>query len=101
MGGELLQTVTRDTMKFAMKASAIKIGESDSWRDVFKEPITDPGKTSKKGRLAVVLRDGHIATIQEHELAFDEHNLLEEVYVDGKIIREQTFADIRNRAASA
>jgi nicotinamide phosphoribosyltransferase len=101
MGGELLQTVTRDTMKFAMKASAIKIGEGAPWKDVFKEPVTDPGKTSKKGRLAVTNRNGRITTIREDELAPDETNLLEDVYINGEIIREQDFADIRSRAASA
>lgn len=52
MGGELLQKVNRDTMKFAMKASAAKV--DGLWRDVFKDPVTDSGKRSKKGRLAVI-----------------------------------------------
>jgi len=99
MGGELLQTVTRDTMKFAMKASAIKLGEDAPWMDVFKDPATDPGKASKKGRLAVVLRQERITTIREDERGPDEVNLLEDVYIDGRIIREQDFAGIRNRAA--
>jgi hypothetical protein len=55
--------------------------------------MTDPGKASKKGRQAVVLREGHITTVREDELYFDEHNLLEDVYVDGKLVREQDFAD--------
>lgn len=47
MGGGLLQHVNRDTQKFAMKCSAAKI--DGTWVDVFKDPITDKGKTSKKG----------------------------------------------------
>ncbi len=97
MGGELLQTVNRDTLKFAMKASAIKIGD-EPWHDVFKDPITDPGKVSKKGRLAVVMRDGRATTIREGELGFDESNLLEDVYLNGRLVREQSFEDIRRRA---
>ena len=63
MGGGLLQQVNRDTLKFAMKASAIGICEQFEmsfqkderlvWRDVFKDPITDPGKASKKGRVTL------------------------------------------------
>ena len=51
MGGELLQNVNRDTLKFAMKASAIEIG--GHWSDVYKDPVTDAGKRSKRGRLAL------------------------------------------------
>ena len=50
-GGGLLQKVDRDTYKFAQKTSAIRIG--DVWVDTVKDPITDPGKKSKGGRLTV------------------------------------------------
>jgi len=47
MGGGLLQKVNRDSLKFAMKCSAIRVdGET---RDVYKDPITDTGKRSKRG----------------------------------------------------
>lgn len=37
-----------------------------SWQvNVFKDPITDKGKTSKKGRLTLELRDGKYVTVQE------------------------------------
>ena len=48
MGGGLLQQVNRDTMQFAMKCSAMKIG--DAWRDVFKSPSAMP-ENSKKGQV--------------------------------------------------
>ena len=48
-GGDLMQNVSRDTLKFAMKCSAIKV--SGEWRDVYKDPFTDPGKTSIRGRV--------------------------------------------------
>ena len=66
-GGALLQTVNRDDQKFAMKCSAILV--DDVWHDVFKDPITDPGKKSKKGRLCTVqTEDGSIETIREKDL---------------------------------
>ncbi len=46
-GGDLMQKLDRDTQKFAIKCSAAKV--KGEWRDVFKDPITDPGKKSKKG----------------------------------------------------
>jgi len=52
MGGGLLQMVNRDTYKFAMKCSAAKV--AGKWVDVFKDPITDHGKVSKKGRVTLV-----------------------------------------------
>ena len=67
MGGELLQKINRDTMKFAMKASAAKV--DGLWRDVYKDPITDTGKRSKKGRLAVVKTpDDHLISIRQQDL---------------------------------
>jgi nicotinamide phosphoribosyltransferase len=47
-GGDLMQNVNRDTCKFAIKCSAIKV--KGEWRDVYKDPITDQGKKSLKGR---------------------------------------------------
>jgi hypothetical protein len=47
-GGLLQRNLDRDTMKFAFKASnAIVNGESIP---IAKQPITDPGKMSKKGK---------------------------------------------------
>lgn len=48
-GGDLMQNVNRDTCKFAMKCSAIKV--NGEWRDVYKDPITDSGKKSIRGRV--------------------------------------------------
>jgi len=51
MGGALLQHLNRDTLRFAMKCSAIRIG--DEWQDVFKSPMGDKTKESKKGVLSL------------------------------------------------
>jgi len=50
-GGALLQKVNRDTFKCAFKCSEITI--NGTAREVFKDPITDSGKASKKGRLTL------------------------------------------------
>ncbi len=93
-GGGLLQKVDRDTMKFAFKASAVRVG--GLWEDVFKNPITDPGKKSKKGRLKLTLDNGVYRTVR-----LEDNNLPDQlvtVYEDGELLVDQTFADIRARA---
>lgn len=47
MGGALLSGPNRDTQRFACKASAAIV--NGIWTDVYKDPITDSGKRSKKG----------------------------------------------------
>ena len=54
-GGDLMQNVTRDTHKTAIKASSA-LYSTGKRLDVFKDPVTDKGKTSKKGRV-VTCRD--------------------------------------------
>lgn len=95
-GGALLQQINRDTMKFAMKCSAARI--NGEWIDVFKDPITDQGKKSKKGVLALVKRDGEYTTIRKSELLEGEQDQLVTVFRDGILLREYTFADVRANA---
>jgi len=53
-GGSLLQKLNRDTFKVAFKCSEVVLGNGEA-REVFKDPITDDGKASKKGRLTLQL----------------------------------------------
>ncbi|NKB70361.1 MAG: nicotinate phosphoribosyltransferase [Candidatus Latescibacteria bacterium] len=94
MGGELLQNVNRDTMQFAMKASAIRI--NDEWSDVYKEPVTDSGKRSKRGRLALVTDGLHISTIRKSQVG-DLQDLLRPIFCDGELLIDEDFATVRGR----
>jgi nicotinamide phosphoribosyltransferase len=97
MGGALLQKLDRDTQKFAMKCSeAIVDGEAIA---VYKDPITDPGKKSKRGRLALIKTDGGYETVPETP-EIGHLNQLEIVYENGKLMKEQTLDEIRQRAWS-
>lgn len=96
MGGGMLQQVNRDTQKFAMKASAIRI--DGKWTDICKTPVTDPGKTSKRGRLALIRENGKWETVQAGA-GWDWADHLRVVFRDGQLIAEDRFADIRERAA--
>jgi len=101
MGGALLQGINRDTLKYAMKASARMT--NGVWHDVYKEPVTDKVKNSKKGRLAVVPSTGigniGYRTIRKEHMSSFDTNMLRPVYKDGKILVDDTLSDIRKRAA--
>jgi len=96
MGGALLQKLNRDTMRFAMKTSLACV--DGKWRDVFKDPVTDSGKRSKRGRLALIKTvDGGYTTIREENLDH-QHNHLQMVFENGKIIKDWPFNEVRRRA---
>lgn len=100
MGGALLQQVNRDTFSFAMKASAISTDDAKTWEPIKKDPKTSALKKSKAGRLMLVLNeDGQMKTVPEGTGYIASENLLEPVWKDGELLRKQTFADIRQRAA--
>jgi len=91
MGGGLLQQCDRDTLKFAMKASSARV--NGEWRDVFKDPVTDPGKASKKGRVTLFKTEytGEYYTGIE-DWRKDE---FETYYEDGEVKFTQTFEQVR------
>jgi len=104
MGGALLQQVNRDTQRFAMKCSAIRVGAT--WQGVCKDPVTDAGKRSKKGRLTLLRnrRTGEYRTVAL-PLAWDDHRVegewdeaLATVFESGKLLVDDSFAAIRGRA---
>lgn len=97
MGGGLLQQVNRDTMSWAMKASAISI--DGVWKDIYKDPVTSRSKRSKRGRLALIKNSkGNIDTIKADNLTSAADNLLRDVYIDGKLLIEDNLTTIRERA---
>lgn len=97
MGGGLLQKVDRDTLKFAMKASAIKFEYDYAWNGVSKRPITDPGKTSKEGRLSLIKRDGTYETVSR-DITPVGADILQVVYLNGVLHNVQTLSEIRDRS---
>ena len=97
MGGGLLQKINRDDQKFAFKCCSAVINGKQV--DVFKDPVTDPGKTSKKGRLDLVERDGKLTTIAvEEPMKRAANSVLETVYENGEIKKTYNFEDIRKRS---
>jgi len=96
-GGALLQKLNRDTQKCAFKCSEITDKDGKSTL-VFKDPITDKGKQSKKGRLGLEMgADGKLFTTVEGK-GDPAKDVLIEVFRDGKLLIDQQFEDIRKKA---
>ena len=98
MGGALLQQLNRDTLRFALKCSAIDI--NGRWHDVYKQPVTDPGKDSRAGRFILQKDGGEFITIANSGAEDAYTDQLETVLEDGVMRREQTLDEIRAIASS-
>lgn len=93
MGGALLQQLDRDTQKFAMKASAVKI--NGSWHSIYKDPVTDPGKVSMAGRVTLYRNfNGEFHSGVEDW----PQDCLVTVFKNGRLVTETTFDEVRARA---
>ncbi len=99
-GGALLQTVNRDTYKFAQKASAILVdGAIPYWKGIAKSPVTDPGKKSKSGRVTLYrsLVDGSYLTANAGPTSNEFVEVLKTVYSYGHLVNMDTLSNIRAR----
>jgi len=96
-GGALLQRLDRDTQKCAYKCSYVEV--NGQGRQVYKDPITDPGKKSKGGRLALVKADGEFTTISEDEArSRGQQDEMEVVFQNGELIKDWSLKEVRARA---
>ena len=107
MGGGLLQQLNRDMQKFALKCSAARI--DGRWIDVYKDPVTDKGKQSKRGRMTL-LRHRELNTFQTVPVPPQAESLADvvrppgyedamvTVWENGHLVRDWTFAEVRSRA---
>lgn len=98
-GGGLLQDFTRDTQRFAIKCSAQR--RNGAWIDIFKAPATDKTKNSKRGRLEVRKINGNFSVRSVPagaDYPTDRENWLQPTFENGELQRDQTLADIRQRA---
>ncbi|MBC8042397.1 MAG: nicotinate phosphoribosyltransferase [Rhizobacter sp.] len=93
MGGGLLQKLNRDTQKFAFKCSAAVVNGEE--REVFKDPITDTGKTSKRGRLKLVKNGAGYKTVSAEE---SREDVLQTVFENGEVVKEYAFDEVKKNA---
>ena len=97
LGGGLLQMCNRDTLRFAMKCSSITADGKEI--DVYKDPVTDTVKKSKRGRLDLIKVDGEYRTvvIPDGEIEVENSEMII-VYEDGELRECFGFDEIRERA---
>ena len=86
--------ISRDTHGMAMKSTyAVINGEP---KEIFKDPKTDTGlKKSAKGLLMVTQENGEYVLHQCVTIEQEKQGCLESVFLDGKLIRDISLADIR------
>ncbi|MDI9238571.1 nicotinate phosphoribosyltransferase [Lysobacter sp. LF1] len=110
MGGALLQQLNRDTQKFALKCSAARV--NGEWIDVYKDPITDKGKQSKRGRMTLLQHreygqfrtepvPAEAASLADVHKPMGFDDAMVTIWEDGKLVNDWTFAQIRTRANAA
>lgn len=94
-GGALLQRVDRDTQRCAFKCSfMVRNGEEMA---VFKDPVTDPGKRSKKGRLVLVKEDGVFRTVTKEEMKQGQEDELLTVFKDGELTKDWKWEEVKEK----
>jgi nicotinamide phosphoribosyltransferase len=100
MGGALIQKLNRDTLGFAFKCSEVTVNGED--RDVWKDPVTDPGKVSKRGRMKLIRTMGAHGPVYKTVHPSEEgEDQLVEVFRNGRVLREYTFDEVRERASAS
>lgn len=70
-----------------------------SKRDVFKSPVTDVGKVSKKGEVTTFFNSTsktYFVDLVNSEQDKNSKDALELVFENGEIFKEYTFDDVRN-----
>jgi len=91
-GGALLQKLNRDTLKCAIKASAVVVEGQE--RHVSKNPITDSGKKSKGGRLKLCKKGDQFYTAQTEDPGTD---YLKTVFENGEMKELWTLQQCREQ----
>ena len=116
LGGSLLQKNNRDTQKFSLKCSAIRV--NGKWLEVYKNPAVydkdwnkvegaESFKKSKRGQLELVrnVNTNEFITVEINEGSPVQLNvthpwevMLEPVFKDGELLRDMVLAEVRRNA---
>ena len=94
----ILKPFTRDTFSSCIKATYCEIDNRPY--PIFKNPKDGGFKKSQKGCCVVTLQNGEFAFTDGHtweDACANEENQLVTVFKDGRMMREQSLAEIRSR----
>ena len=81
----------------------IRINGFNYYPEIFKDPATDSGtKKSAKGLLAVRQVDGEYVLEDQCTREYQEENcVMETVFANGTLVRDESLSDIRGRIEEA
>ncbi|MCM2473580.1 nicotinate phosphoribosyltransferase [Rhizobium sp. CG5] len=96
IGASQLQKVSRDTYSFTVKCSA-RQDTDGSWHDMSRRPINRHDKLPRPGRQSVIVEDGELLAIRREELG-GRPDQLAPVWENGKLLKDWSFEEIRERA---
>ena len=92
----VLSPFTRDTFSSCIKATYCEINGEP--HPIFKNPKDGGFKKSQKGCCHVYEEDGELKYKDEFTIStLPENNLLETVFKDGVLVKEETLREVRNR----
>lgn len=98
--GGILRNHSRDTMGFAIKATYVEVNGVP--QEIEKDPVTDPGKKSRKGLLMLQKNEEGSWETQDCVSAEQEAGgELLTVFLNGKITRRYTLEQIRSNVQNA
>lgn len=89
-------SITRDSLSLVVKASQTRIG--DKLQPVYKDPITDQGKTSPSGFLKVTEIPGKIMCIPNVSEEQETTGMLQVILEDGELYNQVSYDNLRNKA---
>lgn len=106
-GTDLVNNQNRDTNKFAIKCSSVKVQDdlADGMGnpaytdiDVYKDPITDPGKASKKGRVTTWLdteTKTFISGVRSRQPNMHCIDVVVPIFRNGRLLVNTSLSEIR------
>ena len=96
VGSFTYQFKSRDSLGFAVKATACKI--NGELKEIFKQPKTDDGtKNSLKGLIAIYEENGTYVAKDCVSEAEEMAGALEPVFVNGSLMKDYSLSEIRER----
>ena len=100
-GGGLLRKLDRDTQRCKYAGSSVCI--NGVWHDTWKDPITDPGKRSKAGRLTLISEpdtggNPSMRTVREGDIPPNGIDLLGTTFLNGRMMRRECMEGVRRLA---
>ena len=96
VGSFTYQFKSRDSLGFAVKATACKI--NGELKEIFKQPKTDDGtKNSLKGLITIYEENGTYVAKDCVSEAEEMTGALEPVFVNGSLVKDYSLSEIRER----